>query len=250
EALVATGGTVAFDAIGGGKLAGQILTAMEIAANRTAKEYSRYGSTTHKQVYIYGGLDRGSTEFNRTFGMAWGMGGWLLTPFLQKIGLEAGQKLRERCPVEIKSAFGGWIDAGQAATGALRHLVRDLSAARLAWIDPEQFFVLTQERPEVRLKADGERTIQWPRSEFFAWQPGDGRDGLLLFSGVEPHQKWRTYTTAFLDVAERCGVKRIVSIGALLAGAPHTRPVRVTGHFTEHDWRALLEALGIYRRQI
>jgi len=108
-------------------------------------------------------------------------------------------------------AFGGWIDAGQAATGALRHLVRDLSAARLAWIDPEQFFVLTQERPEVRLKADGERTIQWPRSEFCAWQPGDGRDGLLLFSGVEPHQKWRTYTTAFLDVAERCGVKRIVS---------------------------------------
>jgi len=145
-------------------------------------------------------------------------------------------------------AFGGWIDAGQAATGALRHLVRDLSAARLAWIDPEQFFVLTQERPEVRLKADGERTIQWPRSEFFAWQPGDGRDGLLLFSGVEPHQKWRTYTTAFLDVAERCGVKRIVSIGALLAGAPHTRPVRVTGRCTEPAWRSLLEAWGIYRR--
>jgi len=145
-------------------------------------------------------------------------------------------------------AFGGWIDAGQAATGALRHLVRDLSAARLAWIDPEQFFVLTQERPEVRLKADGERTIQWPRSEFCAWQPGDGRDGLLLFSGVEPHQKWRTYTTAFLDVAERCGVKRIVSIGALLAGAPHTRPVRVTGRCTEPAWRSLLEAWGIYRR--
>jgi NADPH2:quinone reductase len=72
EALVATGATVAFDAIGGGRLAGQILTAMEIAANKTAKEYSRYGSTTHKQVYIYGGLDRGPTEFNRTFGMAWG----------------------------------------------------------------------------------------------------------------------------------------------------------------------------------
>jgi len=79
EALVTTGATVAFDAIGGGKLAGQILTAMEVAANRTAKEYSRYGSTTHKQVYIYGGLDRGPTEFNRTFGMAWGIGGWLLT---------------------------------------------------------------------------------------------------------------------------------------------------------------------------
>src|SRR5256885_9334540 len=80
EALVATGATVAFDAIGGGRLAGQILTAMEIAANRTAKEYSRYGSTTHKQGYVYGGLDRGPTQFNRTLGLAWGIGGRRLHP--------------------------------------------------------------------------------------------------------------------------------------------------------------------------
>lgn len=70
-------------------------------------------------------------------------------------------------------AFGGWIDAGRAATGALRHLVRDLRAARLARINPEEFFVFTQERPEVRLREDGNRDIHWPRSEFFAWQPGD-----------------------------------------------------------------------------
>jgi proteasome assembly chaperone (PAC2) family protein len=144
-------------------------------------------------------------------------------------------------------AFGGWIDAGQAATGALRHLVRDLSATRLAWLDPEQFFVFTQERPEVRLRPDGDRDIHWPRSEFFAWTPGD-RDGLLLFSGGEPHQRWRAYSKTFLDVAERCGVRRIVSLGALLAGAPHTRPVRVTGRCTEPAWRSLLEAWGIYRR--
>jgi NADPH:quinone reductase len=105
DALAATGATVAFDAVGGGKLAGQILTAMEAAVNRTAKEYSRYGSTTHKQVYIYGGLDRGPTEFTRTFGQYWGMGGWLLTPFLQKIGFEAAQKLRERVAAEIKTTF-------------------------------------------------------------------------------------------------------------------------------------------------
>jgi NADPH2:quinone reductase len=105
DALAATGATVAFDAIGGGRLAGQILTGMEAALNRTAKEYSRYGSTTHKQVYIYGGLDRGPTEFSRTFGMAWGIGGWLLTPFLQKIGFEAAQKLRERVAAEIKTTF-------------------------------------------------------------------------------------------------------------------------------------------------
>jgi NADPH:quinone reductase len=105
EVLAATGATIAFDAVGGGKLAGQILTAMEAAINRTAKEYSRYGSTTPKQVYIYGGLDRGPTEFIRTFGQYWGIGGWLLTPFLQKIGFEAAQKLRERVASEIKTTF-------------------------------------------------------------------------------------------------------------------------------------------------
>ena len=105
DALVATGATIAFDAIGGGKLAGQILGCMEAAANLTAKEYSRYGSTTYKQVYIYGGLDRGPTEFNRNFGMTWGMGGWLLMPFLQKIGNEAAGKLRQRVAAELKTTF-------------------------------------------------------------------------------------------------------------------------------------------------
>ena len=105
EALIATGATLAFDATGGGKLAGQILTCMEIAANRNAKEYSRYGSTTHKQVYIYGGLDRSPTQFNRNFGMAWGIGGWLLTQFLQRIGSDQAQKLRERVAAEIKTTF-------------------------------------------------------------------------------------------------------------------------------------------------
>src|SRR5438876_3617634 len=119
EALAATGATVAFDAIGGGTLAGQILAAMEAAANRTAKEYSRYGSTVHKQVYIYGGLDRGPTSFNRTFGMAWGIGGWLLTAFLQKIGVEAAQKLRERVAAEIKTTFASTYTKEVSLAGAL-----------------------------------------------------------------------------------------------------------------------------------
>jgi NADPH2:quinone reductase len=105
EALVATGATLGFDATGGGRLAGQILTCMERAAMKTAKEFSRYGSTTHKQVYIYGGLDRSPTQFNRAFGMAWGIGGWLLMPFLQKVGAEEAQKLRERVAAEIKTTF-------------------------------------------------------------------------------------------------------------------------------------------------
>ncbi len=105
QALVETGATLAFDATGGGKLAGQILGCMEAALNRTAKEYSRYGSTTHKQVYIYGGLDRGPTEFVRNFGMAWGMGGWLLFPFLQKIGDEGAARLKARVVAELKTTF-------------------------------------------------------------------------------------------------------------------------------------------------
>ena len=105
DALVATGATIGFDATGGGKLASQILTAMEISANKTAKEYSRYGSTTFKQVYIYGGLDRTPTTLNRAFGMSWALGGWLLTPFIGKIGMEKFQELRQRVADEINTTF-------------------------------------------------------------------------------------------------------------------------------------------------
>jgi len=105
QAMVDTGATIGFDAIGGGKLAGQILTAMEIAINRAAKTYSRYGSNVHKQVYVYGMLDPGPIELNRAYGMAWGVGGWLLFPFLQKIGAERGAALRQRVVDELKTTF-------------------------------------------------------------------------------------------------------------------------------------------------
>ena len=120
QALVKTGATLAFDAIGGGKLASQILSCMEVAANMNAKEYSRYGSTVHKQVYMYGMLDRGPTELTRNFGMAWGIGGWLLTPFLQKIGLAAGQKLRERVAAELKTTFASHYGREISLADALR----------------------------------------------------------------------------------------------------------------------------------
>ncbi|SFB73544.1 NADPH2:quinone reductase [Polaromonas sp. OV174] len=106
EALAQTGATIAFDATGGGKLAGQILTCMEAALSRSATAaYSRYGSTTHKQVYIYGGLDTGPTEFARNFGFSWGMGGWLLFLFLERIGEEAAQAMRQRVAAELKTTF-------------------------------------------------------------------------------------------------------------------------------------------------
>ncbi len=105
EAIAATGATLAFDATGGGKLAGQILTAMEIAANKTASGHSIYGSTTFKQVYIYGGLDRTPTVLNRAFGLAWSLGGWLLTYFIEKISAEEFAALRQRVADEISTTF-------------------------------------------------------------------------------------------------------------------------------------------------
>lgn len=122
DALVETGATLAFDAIGGGRLAGQILSCMEVAINRKATEYSRYGSAVHKQVYLYGALDRTPTEINRNFGMAWGVGGWLLTPFLQKIGFEAAQKLRMRVVSELKTTFAS-------------HYTREISLAEALTLD-------------------------------------------------------------------------------------------------------------------
>jgi len=145
-------------------------------------------------------------------------------------------------------AFGGWIDAGEAATGAMRYLVRQLAATPLASIDPEDFFDFTQVRPVVRLGAEGQRTIRWPRSTFWTWQPPAGGAGLLLFRGMEPQRRWRTYATRFLEVTARCGVQRIVSLGAVVAAVPHTRPPRVTGSSTDPQWHARLEAWGIARR--
>jgi NADPH2:quinone reductase len=105
DAIAATGATIAFDAIGGGRLAGQILAAMEAALARSATEYSRYGTSTLKQVYLYGGLDTGPTEIVRSFGMAWAVGGWLLFPFLQRIGVDAANALKARVARELKTTF-------------------------------------------------------------------------------------------------------------------------------------------------
>jgi len=107
-ALLATGATLGFDATGGGnngELPGQILAAMEIAANKTSKKYSGYGSDTYKQVYIYGGLDQSPTILKRAYGMSWGLGGWLLTPMIGKVGMEKFLAMRQRVAKEIKTTF-------------------------------------------------------------------------------------------------------------------------------------------------
>jgi len=129
DALVVSGATLGFDAIGGGKLAGQILTCMEAALLKKPTQYSRYGSTVHKQVYVYGGLGQGPIELNRNFGFAWGVGGWLVTPFLQKIGPAATLKLKQRVASELKTTFASGY-AGELALlealdlGRIAHYVK------------------------------------------------------------------------------------------------------------------------------
>jgi len=131
----------------------------------------------------------------------------------------------------------------------MRSLVHQLSALPLASIDPKDFFDFTQVRPVVRLTAEGQRVMRWPRSAFWTWQPPESGAGLLLFRGLEPQRRWRAYATALLDVAARCGVTRIVSLGALVAAVPHTRPPCVTGSSTDPAWQARLEACGMLTRR-
>ncbi len=144
DALAETGATIAFDAIGGGKLAGQILSCMEVAINRNAKVYSRYGSDVHKQVYLYGMLDTAPTEFNRSFGMTWGMGGWLLFPFLQKIGRADGQRLRERVASELKTTFAS-------------HYTRTLSLAEA--LTPEAIAIYGQRSTGAKVLIDPSKDL-------------------------------------------------------------------------------------------
>jgi len=119
EALVTTGATIAFDATGGGRLGSDILTCMEAAAARSMTEYNRYGSDVYKQLYIYGGLDRSPTTLTRNYGFAWGVGGFLLTPFLRKVGIEKQLAMRARVAAEIKTTFASHYTSEVSLAGAL-----------------------------------------------------------------------------------------------------------------------------------
>jgi NADPH2:quinone reductase len=144
EALTATSATIAFDATGGGTLASQILGGMEKAASATATEYSRYGSAVHKQVYIYGGLDTGPTTLIRNFGMAWGVGGWLLTPFLQNIGAEGFARLRTRVAAELTTTFASTYTQEVSLAGMLQS---DAFHAYVKRATGEKFLVTPQAYP-------------------------------------------------------------------------------------------------------
>lgn len=140
DAIVETGATIAFDAIGGGKLGNAILHAMEQAANRTATAYSRYGSSTFKQLYIYGGLDMSPTLLDRGFGFSWSVSGFLLTPFLQQAGPELNKAMRERVARELKTTFASHytdtISLAQALDPAVLEAYNLKATGRKYLIDP------------------------------------------------------------------------------------------------------------------
>ncbi|MDH6198970.1 NADPH2:quinone reductase [Mycobacterium frederiksbergense] len=144
EALKATSATLAFDATGGGTLASQILNGMEQAANETATQFSRYGSAVHKQVYIYGHLDTGPTVLTRNFGMAWGVGGWLLTPFLAGAGAETIVRLRARVAAELTTTFASAYTQEVSLAGMLKP---DAFNSYLKKATGEKFLVTPQAAP-------------------------------------------------------------------------------------------------------
>lgn len=140
------------------------------------------------------------------------------------------------------AAFAGWNDAANAATGALEAVAADFDTTILAHIDPEEFFDFQENRPLIRLGERNERIIDWPTiSVIGAPVPGADND-LVLLNAIEPNLKWRTFCDAILDIAEQLGVRRVITLGALLADVAHTRPVPVSGLATEPE---LADRLGL-----
>lgn len=133
----------------------------------------------------------------------------------------------------VVAAFEGWNDAGDAATTAARYLVDRWDLDLVAEIDPEEFYDFTSTRPQVRLDDDGRRQIDWPATEVYAGTiPGDTTD-VIMIVGTEPELRWRTYTSALTDIAATSGARLCLTLGALLAEVPHTRPTPVVGTAAE-----------------
>jgi proteasome assembly chaperone (PAC2) family protein len=133
------------------------------------------------------------------------------------------------------AAWGGWPDAAESATRSLRELVRQLSATRFASIDPEDFYDFAEQRPVISNESDGSRKLTWPKNEFYYWKSEDGGRDLLIFIGIEPNLKWRTYTDLIHKVASESDTKLLVTVGALLDSVPHTRSPRVIGSSISTD---------------
>ncbi len=143
-------------------------------------------------------------------------------------------------------AFGGWVDAATAGTGAVRYLVNTLGARKLADLDPEEFYSFTDTRPLTSVVAPGERAMHWPRGEFFAaTAPDPSESDILLFVAPEPNLKWRTFASAMLDVVQQAGARSIISLGSIFGAVHHRADVPLTGWATDLALRETLARLQV-----
>ena len=145
-----------------------------------------------------------------------------------------------RDPVFI-AAFEGWNDAGDAASGAVRYLLDRYDGQEFAHVDPEEFFDFTSARPHVRVDDEGQRGLTWPSTDISVVSLPDDRDAVLIV-GVEPHLRWRTFGEEIVELAKELGCSLFVTLGAMVAEVPHSRPVRVVGSVTD---KALGERLDL-----
>lgn len=145
----------------------------------------------------------------------------------------------------LVAAFSGWNDAADAATSAVRYLSEQISAEPFATIDPEEFYVFSENRPHTRMTEDGKREISWPTNQFAA-QPMMSRlnRSLVTLVGVEPNLRWRTFEDTFIEICRRCNVTEVVLVGALIAPVPHTRPVPITGSASDPERLERVQKIG------
>jgi predicted ATP-grasp superfamily ATP-dependent carboligase len=139
-------------------------------------------------------------------------------------------------------AFQGWNDAGDAASGATSYLATELEAKRFASIDIEEFYDFQANRPRIQLSGEHGRKISWPSVEMYEARSPAGERDLVLVQGVEPSMRWKTFSALLVDLAEALSVKLVITLGALLADVPHSRPVSMTGIASDP---ALLDRLGL-----
>lgn len=146
-----------------------------------------------------------------------------------------------RSPVMI-IAFGGWNDAGEAATGAASHLLGTWSTSLIAQVDPEDFYDFQVNRPMVSIDDSKFRKLTWPTTEAFGIATPQYDFDLVVVKGIEPSMKWKTFAANILDLADDLDVTMILTLGSLLADTPHTRPISVNGSGTHPD---IAERLGV-----
>ncbi len=159
-------------------------------------------------------------------------------------GLIVHETPEQKFPTMIV-AFAGWPDAAEAATRAIRYLVRKLPAKKFAEIDPEEFYDFTVVRPQTRVNRRGERTIRWPTNNFYYFESKEQSRSVLLFVGTEPNLRWRAYSNILTTMAAQYGVELVISLGALLDAVPHTREPRVTGRASLPELTQKAEWMGI-----